>query len=684
MNLGKAILGLLTVAGASALGAYGSARSSFQPQPPTPGMRDLLRWVLNFNDPLALALVAFAAITAGLSIYQAITSLTKKDVVDVVTIDGELTRQAVDDVAGQLTRDNAKILNALEKLEKNQTPRPTADIDTIIHALKEGRLDAEELKRLRELLLQDVLSAHEPPREVMEALEMEMSRTDAADLFLDSLREFRGESRAKIITERARIVASSREKLSEQYSRLAAFAAIEEPLRAIEFYRQALKLDATNASATTSLGRLLKLYGTTSEAREHYEAALSAADKPFERVNLAVDLADVLLQQGESQVAESVLLEALVIADSEAAADAPDPFWLHKVLSLNNALAGVERRLGQKSLALQRLNNSLAAVGQLDAMGHVCEEKDLNHAATLDCRGLLSATTGDTEAALRDFTDTVDIFRTLVSRYPTNSDHQRGLSIAFLHVSQIDQIRGDLDAANKSLGDALAANSSLLERLPGNKQLSRDRFVIKTRQAELQAAGGDFAAAGVILAEEELRLRALLVEDPRNAEGQRDLSVLLEKVGNIAKADDRMGDALIHFDEARMIREKLLARDEDNLELRRDVAVIKTKIATIYINEGHPNQALEFLTDAQEFYLSRQTALPESADTNFDLYDVTQCIGDALWNSGLRSDALEVYGEAQAMIDTLHSRHPDVAVYVGQAQILSDKIARFHADLSSG
>ena len=96
-NFGRAILGLLSVAGASAMGAYGSARSSFQPQPPAPSMVDLLQWILTLNDPLALVLVMLAAITTGLSIWQAITSLSKKDVADIVNTDGEQTRNRVDE-----------------------------------------------------------------------------------------------------------------------------------------------------------------------------------------------------------------------------------------------------------------------------------------------------------------------------------------------------------------------------------------------------------------------------------------------------------------------------------------------------------------------------------------------------------------------------------------------------------
>jgi len=100
-NLRKSIGGKLAIGGASFLAAYGSARSSYQPQPPAPEFGQLIDWVAGFNDPLAIALIAVTAITTGISIWQAITGLSKSDVEEVVTQDGSFTREHVDEAIAQ-------------------------------------------------------------------------------------------------------------------------------------------------------------------------------------------------------------------------------------------------------------------------------------------------------------------------------------------------------------------------------------------------------------------------------------------------------------------------------------------------------------------------------------------------------------------------------------------------------
>ena len=101
MGAGRIAMGLVGAGGASAIAAYGSARSSYQPQPPVPGIDKLWEWVVGGSDPLALVLLAFAAVSAGLAIWQAFTALSKKDVQEVVSTDGAQTRAMVDEGIAQ-------------------------------------------------------------------------------------------------------------------------------------------------------------------------------------------------------------------------------------------------------------------------------------------------------------------------------------------------------------------------------------------------------------------------------------------------------------------------------------------------------------------------------------------------------------------------------------------------------
>lgn len=86
------VAGILITGGAG-FGSYQKAVESYTPKTPPPNSYDILISLVSFNDPLASIGALFAFGLALLSIYQVVTALSKKDVVDVVQKDGDQTRK---------------------------------------------------------------------------------------------------------------------------------------------------------------------------------------------------------------------------------------------------------------------------------------------------------------------------------------------------------------------------------------------------------------------------------------------------------------------------------------------------------------------------------------------------------------------------------------------------------------
>ncbi|NJM36158.1 MAG: hypothetical protein HC850_17335 [Rhodomicrobium sp.] len=203
-NIGKTILLPMGVAGASLLGAYGSARSSYQPQPPVPDLADLSEWVWHFNDPVAISLALLSLITTFLSVYGAFTALTKNDVSRIVESDGIITRDL-------LQQSNNQLLDAIN----NQSTPPRKAVDVIVRALKDRILDADDIDLLRSAILRYVFYEYYPSSELLKTFKSELTSNQNSDIMIDSLRELSGEDRHDIISGRLKEIESSENELSE-------------------------------------------------------------------------------------------------------------------------------------------------------------------------------------------------------------------------------------------------------------------------------------------------------------------------------------------------------------------------------------------------------------------------------------------------------------------------------------
>jgi tetratricopeptide (TPR) repeat protein len=667
-NIGKAIFLPMGVAGASLLGAYGSARSSYQPQPPVPGLADLTEWVWHFNDPVAISLAFLSLITTFLSIYGAFTALTKKDVSLIVENDGNITRDL-------LKLCNNQILDAIN----SQSPPPRKALDVIVQALKEGILDADEIASLRGAILESVFQEYSPPSDVFDKLKNAIFANENNELIIDSLRDMGGEDRSKIISGRLKEIESSENDLSDKYYRLAIFAAIDDPLLAIQFYRKALTHAPSNVQVANALGQLLLRYGTTSEARECFESALSSATEQYQRVELAFGLATTSHLEGKNDTAKAILKDALSIAEGQAIENASDPFWLHKIISLYLELAAIQIDQGPARSAAQALDGCFAGLNRLSAIGHTCEAAEQSRAAAHDCRGRLRLKAGDAVGALEDFENAIAIRGALISQNPSDFNSQRGLGVANQQATIAHIARGDLLEAEKSLSAAHSIAAQLVQRFPNNKLYARDRYIVTMKQADLHLHQGNHEKVDHALEAEEKSIRGSIEVDGTDSQMQRDLSVILERRGDIAKASGESLNGIEKYKEALIIRSAIYEKDQSNKLLKKDIAIIRSKIGAIEIIQSNHEEAIEQLNEAQNIYLELEDAKdPESL---FNVFDVTQLIGDALWQAGFRNDAIDLYKDAQAQIDALQCQFPDISSYSVWSQEIADRIARRSAPI---
>lgn len=183
MGAARNAIGLLGAGVASAVAAYGSARSSYQPQPPVPDYEQLWGWVTRGSDPLALVLLAFTAISAGLSIWQAVTALSKKDVQEVVTADGAQTRALVDEGIAQTWHEG----QASEERDK-QTHDTQAEHGALLHLIVANQqaeaarrgVDADKLVALARRIVEQVSDPDEAEQALHRAIDELLKLRDEA------------------------------------------------------------------------------------------------------------------------------------------------------------------------------------------------------------------------------------------------------------------------------------------------------------------------------------------------------------------------------------------------------------------------------------------------------------------------------------------------------------------------
>ena len=141
---------------------------------------------------------------------------------------------------------------------------------------------------------------------------------------------------------------------------------------------------------------------------------------------------------------------------------------------------------------------------------------------------------GDLASALKSYQDSLAIFDRLAKSDPGNAEWQRGLSVSYERIGDVQVAQGDLAGALKSYQDDLAIIDRLAKSDPGNAGWQRDLAVSFDKLALVHKQSGDKAKALDFFRQGQAIMARLTKLSPDNAQWKKDLAWINQQIGELA------------------------------------------------------------------------------------------------------------------------------------------------------
>ncbi len=335
-------------------------------------------------------------------------------------------------------------------------------------------------------------------------------------------------------TEQALIAAAENSKLevAARLRELGAFQSLYSVGKAIETYREALRLDPGDFWTHVLLGRLLSL-AHSPEAYEVAETCFALSKEgTWERSVACSELGNALIARNELSEALVQFRDGLEIGRNLSALDPEDDYLSRSVSVILNKIGTVLKR------------------------------------------------SGDIDEAIIYYEESLNIRRRLVALDSENNERKRDVSISLANIGDVQRGRNDFSNALYSYEEVLSIQRGLIEKNSTNQDYLRDVSVSLNRVGDMLREGGDLSKA-LLCYEEGLEIiRYLVSADPTNGEHTRDMSVSINKIGDMLVARNNFSEALAHYQEGLEIVRGLSALDPANMVLRRDVWVSLWRLAS--------------------------------------------------------------------------------------------------------
>lgn len=256
------------------------------------------------------------------------------------------------------------------------------------------------------------------------------------------------------------------------------------------------------------------------------------------------------------------------------------------------------------------------------------------------------------------------------------------LALAQFRVGLITEAIGSADKALAALENARTAQTQLVRETPNSADrryaLSNTLNMIGVVHHKMQDP-----EAAAKAHREALALRQRLAdESPENAEYQRKLANSQMNIAILEKAQGRLDDALHGMEQAQAIRHTTLDKNRGNVKLQRDLGKGYYNLANLALAlqsqalanqntalaDDRLKQAVENLRKAIEVFQKQVERQPNDFTSQIQLATCYGLLADLRSYQGqhdeaARAEAIQLYDDAQPILESLVRLNPDVARY---------------------
>ena len=175
---------------------------------------------------------------------------------------------------------------------------------------------------------------------------------------------------------------------------------------------------------------------------------------------------------------------------------------------------------------------------------------------------------------------------------------ERGLSVSFNGIGDVQKAQGDLAGALKSYEADRVITERLAKSNRGKALLQRDLSVSYEKIGDVQKEQGDLEGARKSYNVSLTIAKRLAKSKSRNAEWKRDLSVSYEKIGDVQKEQGDLEGARKSYNASLAIRGSLAKSNRGKALLQRDLSVSYEKIGDVQKEQGDLAGALKSYSDS--------------------------------------------------------------------------------------
>jgi tetratricopeptide (TPR) repeat protein len=265
---------------------------------------------------------------------------------------------------------------------------------------------------------------------------------------------------------------------------------------------------------------------------------------------------------------------------------------------------------------------------------------------------------GDLTGALISYRDSLAIINRLVQSDTANAEWQRDLSASHERIGDVQVARGDLAGALTSYGDSLAITERLAKSDPGNAGWQRGLSVSYGKFGDVQVAQGNLAAALDSYRADLAIAEHLAKSDPGNAGWQRDLSVSLNKIGDVQVMLGDLTGAVASYHGSLSIIRRLVQSDPGNTGWRRDLSLSNERLGVVQAAQGDLDAALSSYKEGLDIMQRLAESDPGNADWQRDLSASFERVGYVQVAQRRFADARLSYGDSLAITERLAKSDP--------------------------
>jgi eukaryotic-like serine/threonine-protein kinase len=302
-------------------------------------------------------------------------------------------------------------------------------------------------------------------------------------------------------------------------------------------------------------------------------------------------------------------------------------------------------------------------LGYYAALGNASNSPDIlsQRSVALANAGDIQKDRGDLVAALKSYSDSLDIRERLARQNPLNSDWQRYWALAIGNVGDVLDLQGKSSIALERYQMALKILKDLVARQSGNVGLRHDLSVMYENIGHVLENRGDLTHALQSYQDCLLIRRELKRQEANNTERDHDISLILLRIGQVFSRQGSLSDTTNSYRESLAIQQKLVDAEPTNAMWQQELSTSKERVAYALSEQGDLGGALDMLQDSLAMVLKLTEKDPSNALWQGMLARRYADLSDVYMSQGNLADALQDSQRALEIREMLAKRDPSNA-----------------------